>query len=106
MINHHLLRIVTGTLLGAVSRNACRVLLCIAGGFTLLSAHAETGRIGVSVTDLGNPFFVRVARAVESTARRVVGPEARVYVVSNAYNLKRQSEQIDDFIAQIKGKAA
>ena len=62
--------------------------------------HAETGRIGVSVTDLGNPFFVRVARAVESTARRVVGREARVYVVSNAYNLKRQSEQIDDFIAK------
>ena len=27
---------------------------------------AETGRIGVSVTDLGNPFFVRVARGVES----------------------------------------
>ena len=64
------------------------------------AAAGETGRIGVSVTDLGNPFFVRVARAVENTARRVVGPEARVYVVSNAYNLKRQSDQIDDFIAK------
>ena len=64
-----------------------------------LSARAaETGRIGVSVTDLGNPFFVRVARGVEIAARRIVGPEARVYVASSAYDINRQSEQIDDFL--------
>lgn len=59
---------------------------------------AETGRIGVSVTDLGNPFFVRVARGVETSARRVVGPDVRVYVASNAYDIQRQIQQIDDFI--------
>lgn len=29
----------------------------------------ELGRIGVTVTDLGNPFFVRIARGVEKPQR-------------------------------------
>ena len=104
MINRPIMRSAPPTL-PACARSARKLGRCLLLGLAAvcavtLSAHAETGRIGVSVTDLGNPFFVRVARAVESTARRVVGPEARVYVVSNAYNLKRQSEQIDDFIAK------
>lgn len=63
-----------------------------------VSTAAETRRIGVSVTDLGNPFFVRVARGVEAAARRVVGPDVKVYVASNAYDIRRQIQQIDDFI--------
>lgn len=66
--------------------------------FSCTSIGAETGRIGVSVTDLGNPFFVRVARGVETSARRVVGPEVKVFVASNAYDIQRQIQQIDDFI--------
>lgn len=62
------------------------------------STAGETGRIGVSVTDLGNPFFVRVARGIEASARRVVGPDVKVYVVSSAYDIRRQIQQIDDFI--------
>ncbi|MFT3849715.1 MAG: ABC transporter substrate-binding protein [Propionivibrio sp.] len=63
-----------------------------------VSLAAETGRIGVSVTDLGNPFFVRVARGVETSARRVVGSDVKVFVASNAYDIQRQIQQIDDFI--------
>lgn len=63
--------------------------LCVAG---------ELGRIGVTVTDLGNPFFVRIARGVEKAAKRFVGAEAKVYVASSAYDLNRQNEQIDFFI--------
>ena len=66
--------------------------------FSGVSAAAETGRIGVSVTDLGNPFFVRLARGVETAARSVVGPDVKVYVVSSAYDIQRQIQQIDDFI--------
>lgn len=58
----------------------------------------EPGRIGVTVTDLGNPFFVRIARGVENAARRIVGPEVKVFVASSAYDLERQNEQIDAFI--------
>lgn len=67
----------------------------------LLTATATAGelkRIGVTVTDLGNPFFVHVARGVENAARRLAGPDVKVFVVSSAYDLNRQIEQIDSFI--------
>lgn len=63
-------------------------------------AAAELGRIGVTVTDLGNPFFVRIARGVENAARRVVGPNVKIFVASSAYDLARQNLQIDAFIAK------
>ena len=59
---------------------------------------AELSRIGVTVTDLGNPFFVRIARGVENAARKIAGPNVRVDVLSSAYDLNRQIEQIDSFI--------
>lgn len=52
---------------------------------------------GVTVTDLGNPF-VRIARGVENAARRLAGPEVKVFVASSAYDIARQNEQIDSFI--------
>lgn len=82
-----------------VLRHAARWAL---GLITLLSWSAspadELRRIGVSVTDLGNPFFVRIARGVETEAHRLGGPRVRVFVNSNAYDLQRQKAQIDAFI--------
>src|ERR1035437_632960 len=66
--------------------------------FPELGVTGELGRIGVTVADLGNPFFVRIARGVEIAARRIVGPDVKVFVVSSAYDLERQNEQIDSFI--------
>ena len=66
--------------------------------FSVTTMAAELGRIGVTVTDLGNPFFVRIARGVENAARKIVGPGVKVYVASSAYDLKRQNDQIDSFI--------
>jgi ribose transport system substrate-binding protein len=66
--------------------------------FAVTAMASELGRIGVTVTDLGNPFFVRIARGVENAARKIVGPDVKVFVVSSAYDLKRQNEQIDAFI--------
>ena len=63
-----------------------------------LALTAEPERIGVTVTDLGNPFFVRIARGVENAARRIIGPDVRVHVASSAYDVNRQSEQMDDFV--------
>lgn len=65
---------------------------------TLPATAGELKRIGVTVTDLSNPFFVRVARGVENTARRLAGNDVKVFVVSSAYDLNRQIEQIDSFI--------
>lgn len=63
-------------------------------------AAADPVRIGVTVTDLGNPFFVRLARSIENSARKVIGPDVKVYVASSAYDLERQSSQIDYFISK------
>lgn len=55
-------------------------------------------KIGVSVSDLGNPFFVQIAESVTNKARDLVGDSVQVLVRSNAYNLQRQLRQIDEFI--------
>ena len=80
----------------------CRRGLLLAALLTALASPLATAgelkRIGVTVTDLGNPFFVRIGRGVENAARRIGGPEVSVFVVSSAYDINRQSEQIDSFI--------
>ncbi|WP_341678670.1 ABC transporter substrate-binding protein [Niveibacterium sp. SC-1] len=60
----------------------------------------ELRRVGVTLSDLGNPFFVEIARSVEATARRLGGRSVTVSVMSSAYDLERQITQIDGFIAQ------
>ncbi len=78
---------------------AARLLaVLLAASLSASVLAAELGRIGVTVTDLGNPFFVRIARGVENAARKIVGPDVKVYVTSSAYDLKRQADQIDAFI--------
>jgi ribose transport system substrate-binding protein len=54
--------------------------------------------VGVSVSDLGNPFFVEVARGVEKKVAEIGGPKARLSVVSSSYDLDTQIRQIESFI--------
>ncbi|WP_018151983.1 ABC transporter substrate-binding protein [Leeia oryzae] len=61
---------------------------------------AALKHIGVSLSDLGNPFFVRIAEGVEETAHRIAGPSVKVTVVSSAYDLQRQIAQMEDFITR------
>ena len=77
---------------------ALLLALVLPAAFASPSAASELTRIGVTVTDLGNPFFVRIARGVENAARRITGKEVKVFVASSAYDLARQNEQIDGFI--------
>ncbi|UTW12843.1 ABC transporter substrate-binding protein [Marinobacterium rhizophilum] len=62
-------------------------------------ASAVLNSIGVSVSDLGNPYFVEIARGAERRARELGGDQVRVQVVSSAYDLPRQIRQIDAFIS-------
>lgn len=59
---------------------------------------AELHSIGVSVADLGNPFFVQVAKSVSDKARELAGGQVEVLVRSSAYDLRRQQRQIQEFI--------
>lgn len=58
----------------------------------------ELNSVGVTVGDLGNPFFVQIGRGAELAAKEI-NPDAEVTVVSSGYDLNRQVGQIDDFIA-------
>lgn len=67
--------------------------------FALISANAaaEELQVGISVSDLSNPFFQQLARAAEDRASELTEGEAKVTVVSSAYDLERQAEQLHSF---------
>lgn len=57
--------------------------------------------LGISVLDLGNPFFVAIAENAEIRARELAG-DVDVTVVSSAYNLPRQEAQIERFVREAR----
>lgn len=70
----------------------------IAAGLPTAASAAELKRIGVSVMDMGNPFFTQIARGVEEAARRLAGPRVEVVANSCAYDAPRQVAQLNRFI--------
>lgn len=55
--------------------------------------------VGLTVGDLGNPFFVQIAKGAEAKARELGGPGVKFSAASAAYDLNLQTNQIEDFIA-------
>ncbi|MDH2435655.1 ABC transporter substrate-binding protein [Pokkaliibacter sp. MBI-7] len=77
------------------------VAAVFAASLGITAAQAtELKSIGLSVSDLGNPFFVQIAKGAEKKAKELGGDNVKVTVVSSAYDLQRQVSQIDDFIAK------
>nr|WP_276316649.1 substrate-binding domain-containing protein [Halomonas flagellata] len=74
-----------------------KLLLVLLSVYTA-QLHAEPLKIGVSVADLGNPFFAILADAVGTSARSAHPGEVTLLVRSSAYDLDRQVSQIDDFV--------
>ncbi|AYM19935.1 ABC transporter substrate-binding protein [Agrobacterium tumefaciens] len=58
----------------------------------------DLNKIGVSVGSLGNPFFTAIAKGVESEAKKI-NAKAQVTVVASEYDLAKQLQQIDSFVA-------
>lgn len=54
--------------------------------------------VGVTVVDLGNPFFGAIAKSIEAQVTEIAGPDAKTLVVSGDYDLGKQSAQFDNFI--------
>ncbi|MBD2519472.1 ABC transporter substrate-binding protein [Nostoc sp. FACHB-973] len=54
--------------------------------------------IGITLGDLGNPFYVAVQRGAEEKAKKM-GDEIRVNTVSSGFDLNQQSNQIENFTA-------
>lgn len=59
----------------------------------------EIDAVGVTVGDLGNPFFVQVGKGAEAGAKRLVGENVKTTVVSAGYDLNQQINQIENFIS-------
>ncbi len=66
--------------------------------WTASGSAAPLRAVGVSVSDLGNPFFVHVAQGVERTAADLGGPGVKVAVASNDYDLGIMERHIDAFV--------
>lgn len=59
----------------------------------------ELEGVGLTLGNLGNPFFVQVARGAEAKTKELAGDGVQVTAVSADYDLSKQYSQIDNFIA-------
>ena len=76
--------------------------LLLGGAAMLLASHAATaaelGAIGITLGSMGNPFFVALAKGAEAKAKEI-NPNVDVLALSADYDLNKQFNQIDNFIA-------
>lgn len=73
---------------------AAAIVAFSAGG----AAAKELKSIGVSLGSMGNPFFVALAKGAEAEAKKI-NPNVKVTAVGFDYDLNKQFNQIDNFIA-------
>ena len=57
-------------------------------------------KIGVSVSDLSNPYFSFIGHGAQAKANELAGAGAEVVLVSSAYDVERQTHQLEQFIQQ------
>lgn len=67
---------------------------------SLLACAEQPLRIGASLSDLGNPFFYSLAEHIQDAATELSTRPVELDVVSSAYDLERQRQQIRRFIAE------
>lgn len=68
--------------------------------FASTSPPVKLHAIGISVADLGNPYFVQLIESATSRAETLVGQPVKMLIRSDAYDLKRQITQLNYFIEQ------
>jgi ribose transport system substrate-binding protein len=93
-------------------RNSVRIFMRIVQSFEMrlflffamglaaqaFAAEKELKSVGITVADLGNPFFVQVAHGATAQAK-TYNPNVKVNSLSCNYDMKNQASQIKDFIA-------
>ncbi|MBV8141928.1 MAG: substrate-binding domain-containing protein, partial [Verrucomicrobia bacterium] len=61
-----------------------------------LAADKELKSVGLTVGDLGNPFFVEIAHGVEAQAK-TYNPAVKIIALSSNYSMKDQASQMKEF---------
>ena len=72
------------------------VAVCLARH--LFAADKELNAVGLTVGDLGNPFFVQIAHGAQAQAR-TYNPDVKLTSLSSNYDLKNQIAQMNSFIS-------
>ncbi len=76
-----------------------RLLAVLVLGALSVSAAQPLRSVAITVGDLGNPFFVQIAKGAEAKARELGGAGVKITAVSSGYDLNQQTNQVEDFIA-------
>ena len=79
-------------------RNTLCVLIGTALVGPLSAAEKELKSVGVTVGDLGNPFFVQIARGAEKQAKEV-NPNVKFTSLSSNYDVNNQTNQMDNLVS-------
>src|ERR1700761_8466200 len=78
-------------------RTTCGLLLAVSLA-TPLFAQKKLNVVAVTVGDLGNPFFVQIARGAEAAAKKI-NPGVKFQSESSNYDVNNQTNQMDNFVA-------
>jgi ribose transport system substrate-binding protein len=83
-----------------IQMSEMRLFLLIGMGLAAhaLAADKELKSIGLTVGDLGNPFFAQIARGAGAQAK-TYNPNVKVTSLSSNYDMKDQASQMKDFIS-------
>jgi ribose transport system substrate-binding protein len=68
------------------------------GGLAAATSAADLNKIGISLGSMGNPFFVALANGAKAEAQKL-NPDVEVLALGYDYDLGKQFNQIDNFIA-------
>ena len=79
-----------------ISATVLAALTCSAA---TLAADQPLKAVGVSMGNMGNPFFVTLAKGAEEKAKELGGDKVKVTIDSADDDLGKQTNQIDNFIA-------
>jgi ribose transport system substrate-binding protein len=102
-----ILGIISGSLIGCTNGSADKTATNTdTKPATNTSAESKAGTgngklrsVAFTVGDLSNPFFVLMGQATEAEAKKIGGKDVNVTVVSSAYDLNQQANQIENFTA-------
>ena len=75
------------------------ILAALTGSAVALAADQPLKAVGVTMGNMGNPFFVTLAKGAEEKAKELGGDKVKVTVDSADDDLGKQTNQIDNFIA-------
>jgi ribose transport system substrate-binding protein len=79
-----------------------KIALCLLFAASLAlpvqAADKQLKAIGVTLGDLGNPFFVQIVNGLSSQAKKI-NPNVKITSLSSNYDVNNQTNQMDNFVS-------